>query len=71
MHNYMAVSNDFLYFNHLGFPAQGFVGAKEANEGFASPTAPVLAKAVCHGFVGRCLDLPITPEKILSASKGV
>jgi len=42
------------------------MGAKEAGEGLASPTAPAIAEAVYHATGYRCKDLPITPEKILA-----
>jgi 4-hydroxybenzoyl-CoA reductase subunit alpha len=41
------------------------MGAKEAGEGLASPTAPAIAEAVFHATGYRCKDLPITPEKVL------
>ena len=41
------------------------MGAKEAGEGLASPTAPAIADAVYHATGYRCKDLPITPEKVL------
>jgi 4-hydroxybenzoyl-CoA reductase subunit alpha len=46
------------------------MGAKEAGEGLASPTAPAVAEAVYHATGYRCVDLPITPEKILKGQKG-
>jgi 4-hydroxybenzoyl-CoA reductase subunit alpha len=48
---------------------EGPMGAKEAGEGLASPTAPAIANAVYHATGYRCKDLPITPEKILKAMK--
>ncbi len=50
------------------YEEEGPLGAKEAGEGLASPTAPAIADAVFHATGYRCKDLPITPEKIL---KGV
>ncbi|MEW6265900.1 MAG: molybdopterin cofactor-binding domain-containing protein [Thermodesulfobacteriota bacterium] len=47
------------------YEPEGPFGAKEAGEGLAIPTAPALAEAVYHATGYRCLDLPITPEKIL------
>ncbi len=44
---------------------EGPMGAKEAGEGLASPTAPAIGEAVYHATGFRCKDLPITPEKIL------
>jgi 4-hydroxybenzoyl-CoA reductase subunit alpha len=44
---------------------EGPYGAKEAGEGLVSPTAPAVSEAVRHATGFRCLDLPITPEKIL------
>lgn len=44
---------------------EGPMGAKEAGEGLASPTAPAIGEAVYHATGIRCKDLPITPEKIL------
>ncbi|MFC1883869.1 xanthine dehydrogenase family protein molybdopterin-binding subunit [Thermodesulfobacteriota bacterium] len=46
---------------------EGPMGAKEAGEGLASPTAPAIANAVYDATGYRCKDLPITPEKILKA----
>jgi 4-hydroxybenzoyl-CoA reductase subunit alpha len=50
------------------YEPEGPMGAKEAGEGLASPTAPAIAEAVCHATGYRCRDLPITPEKILKGS---
>ena len=44
---------------------EGPYGAKEAGEGLVSPTAPAVSEAVRHATGFRCVDLPITPEKIL------
>lgn len=49
------------------YEPEGPMGAKEAGEGLASPTAPAISDAVYHATGYRCLDLPITPEKILKA----
>ena len=49
------------------YEPEGPMGAKEAGEGLASPTAPAIAEAVFHATGFRCTDLPITPEKILNA----
>jgi len=48
------------------YEPEGPMGAKEAGEGLAIPTAPALAEAVFHATGYRCRDLPITPEKILN-----
>ena len=47
------------------YEPEGPMGAKECGEGLASPTAPAISDAVYHATGYRCLDLPITPEKIL------
>ncbi len=47
------------------YEPEGPMGAKEAGEGLASPTAPAIAEAVYHATGYRCKDLPITPSKIL------
>lgn len=47
------------------YEPEGPMGAKEAGEGLASPTAPAISDAVYHAIGYRCMDLPITPEKIL------
>jgi 4-hydroxybenzoyl-CoA reductase subunit alpha len=47
------------------YEPEGPMGAKEAGEGLASPTAPAIAEAVFHATGFRCRDLPITAEKIL------
>jgi 4-hydroxybenzoyl-CoA reductase subunit alpha len=49
------------------YEPEGPMGAKEAGEGLAIPTAPAIAEAVFHATGYRCKDLPITPEKILDA----
>ena len=51
------------------YEPEGPMGAKECGEGLASPTAPAIAEAVYHATGYRCLDLPITPEKILQGMK--
>ncbi|SPF50858.1 4-hydroxybenzoyl-CoA reductase subunit alpha [Syntrophobacter sp. SbD1] len=48
------------------YEPEGPMGAKEAGEGLAIPTAPAIAEAVFHATGYRCRDLPITPEKILN-----
>lgn len=48
------------------YEPEGPLGAKEAGEGLASPTAPAIADAVYHATGYRCRDLPITPEKVLA-----
>jgi 4-hydroxybenzoyl-CoA reductase subunit alpha len=48
------------------YEPEGPMGAKEAGEGLASPTAPAIAEAVFHATGYRCKDLPITPEKVLA-----
>jgi CO/xanthine dehydrogenase Mo-binding subunit len=53
------------------YEPEGPMGAKECGEGLASPTAPAIAEAVYHATGYRCLDLPITPEKILAGMKKV
>jgi 4-hydroxybenzoyl-CoA reductase subunit alpha len=47
------------------YEPEGPFGAKEAGEGLVSPTAPAIADAVWHATGYRCMDLPITPEKVL------
>ncbi|MCP4667417.1 MAG: molybdopterin-dependent oxidoreductase, partial [Deltaproteobacteria bacterium] len=47
------------------YEPEGPMGAKEAGEGLVSPTAPAIAEAVHHATGYRCMDLPITPEKVL------
>jgi len=51
------------------YEKHGPMGAKEAGEGLAIPTAPAIADAVYHATGYRCMDLPITPEKILNGKK--
>ena len=51
------------------YEPEGPLGAKEAGEGLASPTAPAIAEAVYHATGYRCMDLPITPEKVLANQK--
>jgi 4-hydroxybenzoyl-CoA reductase alpha subunit len=51
------------------YEPEGPMGAKEAGEGLAIPTAPAIADAVYHATGFRCKDLPITPEKILDGGK--
>jgi 4-hydroxybenzoyl-CoA reductase subunit alpha len=48
------------------YEPNGPLGAKEAGEGLAIPTAPCIADAVWHATGYRCKDLPITPEKVLA-----
>ena len=48
------------------YEPEGPMGAKECGEGLASPTAPAISDAVYHATGYRCMDLPITPEKILN-----
>jgi len=50
------------------YEPEGPMGAKEAGEGLASPTAPAIAEAVYHATGYRCKDLPITPEKVIKNS---
>lgn len=50
------------------YETEGPFGAKEAGEGLAIPTAPAVADAVFQATGYRCMDLPITPEKILRAT---
>ncbi|MGO8942467.1 MAG: hypothetical protein ACLQJ7_02170 [Syntrophobacteraceae bacterium] len=47
------------------YEPEGPMGAKEAGEELAIPTAPAIAEAVFHATGFRCRDLPVTPEKIL------
>jgi 4-hydroxybenzoyl-CoA reductase subunit alpha len=47
------------------YEPEGPMGAKEAGEGLASPTAPAIVEAVYHATGYRCKDLPISPEKNL------
>jgi 4-hydroxybenzoyl-CoA reductase alpha subunit len=51
------------------YEPNGPLGAKEAGEGLASPTAPAICESVYHATGYRCKDLPITPEKILDGIK--
>jgi len=51
------------------YEPEGPMGAKECGEGLATPTAPAIAEAVYHATGYRCMDLPITPEKILTTAK--
>lgn len=51
------------------YEPNGPLGAKEAGEGLAIPTAPAIADAVWHATGFRCKDLPITPEKVLNGTK--
>jgi 4-hydroxybenzoyl-CoA reductase subunit alpha len=51
------------------YEPEGPMGAKEAGEGLASPTAPAIAEAVYHATGYRCIDLPITPDKILKGQR--
>ncbi len=51
------------------YEPEGPFGAKEAGEGLVSPTAPAIADAVWHATGYRCMDLPITPEKVLKGLK--
>lgn len=53
------------------YEPEGPMGAKEAGEGLASPTAPAISDAVYHATGYRCMDLPVTPEKILSCVKKI
>ena len=48
------------------YEPEGPFGAKEAGEGLVSPTAPAIAEAVHHVTGYRCMDLPITAEKVLA-----
>lgn len=47
------------------YEPEGPFGAKESGEGLVSPTAPAVAEAVHQATGWRCMDLPITPEKVL------
>ncbi|MHB8202854.1 MAG: hypothetical protein ACYDHG_04015 [Desulfomonilaceae bacterium] len=51
------------------YEPEGPMGAKEAGEGLASPTASAISEAVYHATGYRCMDLPVTPEKILEGMK--
>jgi 4-hydroxybenzoyl-CoA reductase subunit alpha len=48
------------------YEPEGPLGAKEAGEGLASPTAPAISDAVWHATGYRSKELPITPEKLLN-----
>ncbi len=50
------------------YEKEGPYGAKEAGEGLVGPTAPAIADAVYNATGYRCLDLPITPEKVLKGA---
>lgn len=47
------------------YEPDGPFGAKEAGEGLVSPTAPAIADAVYAATGYRCMDLPLTPQKVL------
>ena len=47
------------------YEPEGPFGAKEAGEGLVSPTAPAIVEAIHHATGFRCMQLPITPEKVL------
>ncbi len=49
----------------------GPFGAKGIGEGLMTPTAPAIANAIYNAIGIRIMDLPITPEKILTALKKV
>jgi len=49
------------------YEPEGPYGAKEAGEGLAIPTAPAISHAVYEAVGYRCMDTPITPEKVLRA----
>jgi 4-hydroxybenzoyl-CoA reductase alpha subunit len=51
------------------YEQEGPLGAKEAGEGLTSPTAPAITDAVYNATGYRCMDLPITPEKVLKNKK--
>ena len=53
------------------YEPDGPFGAKEAGEGLVSPTAPAIADAVYHATGYRCMDLPITPLKVLEGMKKI
>ena len=49
------------------YEPEGPYGAKEAGEGLAIPTAPAISHAVFEAVGYRCMETPITPEKVLRA----
>ncbi|MCF8033316.1 MAG: molybdopterin-dependent oxidoreductase [Desulfarculaceae bacterium] len=49
------------------YEPEGPFGAKEAGEGLAIPTAPAISHAVFEAVGYRCMETPITPEKVLRA----
>lgn len=49
------------------YEPEGPYGAKEAGEGLAIPTAPAITHAVYQATGYRCMETPITPEKVLRA----
>ena len=51
------------------YEPEGPYGAKEAGEGLVGPTAPAIADAVYNAVGYRCMNLPITPEKVLKGMK--
>ncbi|NLD37857.1 MAG: molybdopterin-dependent oxidoreductase [Desulfatiglans sp.] len=51
------------------YEPEGPYGAKEAGEGLVGPTAPAIADAVYNAVGYRCMDMPITPEKVLKGKK--
>ena len=53
------------------YEKEGPFGAKEVGEGLVIPTAPAIADAVFQATGYRCKDLPITPEKILRATRKI
>jgi len=51
------------------YEPEGPYGAKEAGEGLVGPTAPAIADAIYNAVGYRCMNLPITPEKVLKGMK--
>ena len=49
----------------------GPYGAKGVGEPCIIPTAPSIANAICDAVKARINDLPITPEKVLRALRGI
>ena len=44
-------------------------GAVIGREGLVGPTAPAIADAVYNATGYQCMDMPITPEKVLKGIK--
>jgi len=73
LHNYLiATSADMPIIDSSivdSYEPQGPFGAKEVGEGATLPVLGAIANAIQDAIGARIYDLPITPEKILKASK--